>query len=266
MQNVILKISPLLHYDIINIRMKQNNHGRYLAMDKQTEGLIQDVKILNQAGFRLADKAKFESIIAPMLEFEIVDADTSNLEPDIALVRKGLDSGGSGLGAGEFNAMVFMHSDATRSATMSFALDKSTDQEKIDALDDLGSFVFALPDGSNIVHMSMCQKGSTPGDSQEQQFEDCLMKLQTLDLKTIKYPLNNTALSMLPMFSGPDKRPANLSDSQIADLIVDKLGVNADVFDDPEREIEQAIEMKYGNAPLNQPYSINQSPRPGLRQ
>jgi hypothetical protein len=234
-------------------------------MDSQTEKLIRDVQTLSNAGFRHANKSRFEEITNPISEFAIVDDNKKNhFEPDITLVRHGHDSGGSGLRSGEFNALVSMHSESTGSASMSFALSKNTTPEQIAALDNLGTVVFPLTDGRSVVHMSMCPSGSKPEDSQVQNFEDCLMKLSELNLETVKYPTDDISLSLLPMFSAPENRPRDMTSDQIADFIVQNLGDQSLVFDDPTNAIQEALDQK-NDIQQHQSYKMSNTPRPSMR-
>lgn len=208
------------------------------------ENLRERLYVLQQAGYKLCNKAKFlKSTVDP----DIFD----RADPSAILVIKGDTSNTSGRKPNISHAMAFLYGSEPGADTLNFAFEHDTPQEKIEALEKaFKGHDIMVADGVNgnphLASISFQKNSSLPSRNIDNhshsdithegvaadalKIEDALMAIESLGIKSVKYPYDNNSLTLLPIFLEGNELPLDRADGKELNIIIDKLGLQHDIL------------------------------------
>lgn len=214
-----------------------------------------DIAVFQDAGFRLVDKEAAMALTG--------NEEFDSHSPDAILVAQN-DVAGSALPY----AIACMHSGSRNNTFIYAALDKSTSADKISQLERMGGFFYELSSGDHMGYIPVRDTPVAPGEvgNEMGSYEDTLNDLLLMDLQTVKIPLDNEAIGLLPFFTDENSLPSKLTDEQLVSKLASNLGDFTDVMDATD---EQKLAMRENNLLRNgitvtESYS-GEAPKPSYR-
>jgi hypothetical protein len=225
-------------------------------MEYGIKNLDADIMTMASQGFRMADSSAYE-------EAREVD-NLDHLKHDILMVKDGSVPGE--LLPEDFKAIACIHSRGLSNSFLHMTLSDSTSQEQLDKLHGMGGFFFELKDGRHAGYVNMLPFGVKDKEGVVQGFEDRMMEISSMGLKTEPYSFSRQGLSLLPFMLNKDGKLDNVDAFKMASKVVDNLKYCSDSVGIPVNILDRAMEAKMGYRTINENnYSNGPKMSPSLR-
>ncbi len=225
-------------------------------MDYSIKDLDADILTMANQGFRMAKSGDYKDGKR--------NGNFDSLTPDIVMVKNGTVAGE--LLPGDFNAIACVHSNGLSNSFLHLTLSKETSAEQIDKLHDMGGFFLELNDGRHAGFVNMLPMGVRDRENVLSGFEDRMMEISSLKLKTEPYAFNKDVISLLPFMANKDGKLDNDDALKIAEKLVSNLREFSDSVDVPKNLLERAMEAEMGYKPsLQSAHDSRPKMSPGMR-
>jgi hypothetical protein len=216
-------------------------------MNNNKKTMMDDIASFQNAGFRLADKAS-------ALKVDI-HKEFDPHSPDGILVSKN-DVSGAALKHG----IACMYANSRNNTYIYTALNKTTTDDKIEALENMGGFFYKIPDGTHVGYIPLNDKPIAPGVDSEspKSFTEALEDISLLELDTVKMPMHHSALGLLPFFAEERSNPSMLTEEQLIDKLASNLGDFSEVMDMTPQQ-KDIMDRKFNNIKFDNDEKLSRS-------
>jgi hypothetical protein len=225
-------------------------------MDYSIKDLDADILTMVNQGFRMAKSGDYKDGKR--------NGNFDSLTPDIVMVKNGTVAGE--LLPSDFNAIACVHSNGLSNSFLHLTLSSETSAEQIDKLHNMGGFFLELKDGRHAGFVNMLPMGVRDKENVLSGFEDRMMEISSLKLKTEPYAFNKDVISLLPFMANKDGKLDNDDAFKIAEKLVSNLKEFSDSVDVPKNLLDRAMEAEMGYKPsLQSAHDSRPKMAPGMR-
>lgn len=208
-------------------------------MDYSIKDLDADILTMANQGFRMAKSGDYKDGKR--------NGNFDSLTPDIVMVKNGTVAGE--MLPSDFNAIACVHSNGLSNSFLHLTLSSETSDEQIDKLHNMGGFFIELNDGRHAGFVNMLPMGVRDKENVLSGFEDRMLEISLLKLKTEPYAFNRDVISLLPFMANEDGKLDNDDAFKITEKIVANLREFSDSVDVPENLLDRAMEAEMGYKP-----------------